>query len=64
LDWFEVLYHEAAAGSAAIPWADLRPSPNIVAWLDRRREIGDGQRALVVGCGYGDDAEELARQGW
>jgi hypothetical protein len=64
LGWFEPLYLEAASGSAAIPWADLRPNPNLVEWLDRRRITGDGQRALVVGCGYGDDAEELARRGF
>ena len=64
LGWFEVVYREAAAGSAAVPWADMRPNPNLVAWLDRSRVNGDGLRALIVGCGYGDDAEELARRGF
>ena len=64
LGWFDVLYREADAGSAAIPWADLRPNPNLVAWLDRCRIAGNRQRAAVVGCGYGDDAEELARRGF
>jgi len=57
--WFEQLY--AGAGDAsAIPWADLRPHPGAVEWLDRHPQSG---RALVVGCGLGDDAEELARRG-
>ena len=29
LDWFEVLYQEAHLGKAAVPWADLRPNPNL-----------------------------------
>ena len=34
-------------------------------WLDRETPSpGGGQRALVVGCGLGDDAEELARRGF
>jgi SAM-dependent methyltransferase len=64
LDWFEVLYQEAAAGTAAIPWADSRPNPNLVVWLDRSQLNGDGRRALIVGCGYGDDAVELEKRGF
>jgi SAM-dependent methyltransferase len=61
IDWFEVLYAEAEAGRATVPWADLEPNPNLVAWLDTR-PAGDGKKALVVGCGLGDDVEELARR--
>ena len=64
--WFEKLYASAGGDSATIPWADLKPNPNLVAWLDREKPPSPppGQRALVVGCGLGDDAEELARRGW
>jgi SAM-dependent methyltransferase len=62
--WFEQLYARAAADPAQIPWADLCPNPSLVAWLDRDQPVGRGQRALVVGCGLGDDAEELARRGY
>ena len=61
--WFEELYAEAeSAGFSSVPWADLEPNPNLVAWLDRERIDGYGKRALKVGCGLGDDAEELARR--
>jgi len=59
--WFETLYREAAAGSTVVPWADLVPNPHLVAWLDAH-PIAPG-RALDVGTGFGDNAEELARRG-
>jgi SAM-dependent methyltransferase len=62
--WFEPLYAGANGDPAAIQWADARPNPHLVAWLDRARIAGDGRSALVVGCGLGDDAEELARRGF
>jgi SAM-dependent methyltransferase len=57
--WFEELYAGAAA-EADIPWADLVPNPMLVEWLDGHAVSG---RALKVGAGLGDDAEELARRG-
>lgn len=62
LAWFEQLYREAAAGAAVVPWADLVPNPHLVDWLDAHR--GTPGRALDVGTGLGDNAEELARRGW
>ena len=61
--WFEELYKSAGGDADAIPWADRSPNPNLVAWLDRAKVTMSG-RALVVGCGLGDDAEELSRRGW
>jgi len=60
--WFESLYAAAAGDAQNIPWADLRPNIHLVAWLDAHGVRGEGKRALVVGCGLGDDAEELARR--
>lgn len=60
--WFDALYREAAEGTAVVPWADLAPSPHLVSWLDRERPAPG--RALDVGCGYGDNAAELARRGF
>jgi len=62
--WFEALYAEAQRGAAAIPWADLQPNPNFVSWLDSSDLVRRGGKALKVGCGLGDDAEELARRGF
>lgn len=62
--WFETLYRQAGGDAAGISWADLTPNPNLVEWLDREHVAGGGRRALKIGCGLGDDAEELARRGF
>ncbi len=62
--WFEPLYAAASGDAARIPWADLAPNPGLLAWAARQGAAPPiGPRALVVGCGLGDDAEELARRG-
>ena len=63
LGWFESLYTLADEDASIIPWADLEPNPNLVEWLDRNGIVGGG-RALKIGSGLGDDAEELARRGF
>jgi len=60
--WFERLYADAAEGRAVVPWADRLPNPHVVEWLDRQA-LPPG-RALDVGSGLGDGAEELARRGF
>ena len=60
--WLERLYSEAGQDPSKVTWAHGEPNPNLVEWLDRRSSHGG--RALVVGCGLGDDAEELARRGY
>jgi len=64
LGWFEALYAQAGDDVSIIPWADLTPNPNLVEWLDNARIQSRGENALKVGCGLGDDAEELARRGF
>jgi SAM-dependent methyltransferase len=59
--WFDELYREAQAGTTVVPWADQVPNPHMVEWLDAT-PIAPG-RALDVGTGLGDNAEELARRG-
>jgi len=67
LGWFDVLYRAAKGQRAVIPWADARPNPHLVEWLSVAA-LGPPSsargRALVVGCGLGDDAELLASRGW
>lgn len=60
--FFEAVYSEAQGDVAGIPWADLQPHPIALTWLQEHDLQGQGKRALVVGCGLGDDAEELARR--
>ncbi len=62
--WFEPLYAEAEGDPTRVHWADLRPNPNLVEWIEREAVRGDGRTALVVGCGLGDDAEFLATRGF
>jgi SAM-dependent methyltransferase len=64
LGWFEALYAHAAGNAAIIPWADLMPNPLVMSWLDHHQVAGAGRKALKIGCGLGDDAEELARRGF
>jgi len=64
LGWFEPLYAKADGQSSAVPWADLKPNPNLTIWLDREHTDGAGRTAMTVGCGLGDDAEELAKRGF
>ena len=64
LGWFDEVYKTASGSTEGIPWADERPNVHLVAWLDRERVSGNGRRAMVTGCGLGDDAEELARRGF
>ena len=75
LRWFETLYAEAGDDLSAVPWADLVANPHLLEWLetDAGRRVSPpldrpadehAPRALVVGCGVGDDAEELARRGF
>ncbi len=64
MGWFEVLYATAQGGASIIPWADLTPNPNLLAWLEQNNVQGQGKRALKVGCGLGDDAEELESRGF
>lgn len=64
LGWFEELYRSANGDPSVISWADLVPNPSLTEWLDRWYADGDGKKALVVGCGLGDDAEDLAKRGF
>jgi len=64
LGWFEELYKEAAGDNEKIPWADLEPNRFLKAWAEKAGLRGDGRRALVVGCGLGDDAVYLDELGF
>lgn len=62
-DWFEPLYDRAAGDARAIPWAAMTPHPYVLGWLDQPGLDVQDVDAVVVGCGLGDDAAELARRG-
>jgi SAM-dependent methyltransferase len=62
--WFEPLYAAARQDPTAIPWAALAPHPYLTAWLEAPAASPPGRRAVVVGCGLGDDALAVARHGF
>jgi SAM-dependent methyltransferase len=64
LGWFEILYAQADGDPSVVPWADLRPNPSLITWLNDHGISGAGEKALKIGCGLGDDAEELACRGF
>jgi SAM-dependent methyltransferase len=62
--WFEVLYREANAGQDVLPWADRGASPGLLEFWEADPQATRGKRALVIACGLGDDAEQLAAWGF
>jgi len=60
--WFERLYAAAEAGEAEVPWDRRAASPFLTEWA--RGLDGAGKRAIVVGCGLGEDAEFIAGLGF
>ena len=62
--WFEPLYRQAQGDTDEVPWANLAPNPYLVDWLQSANDSIENQRALVIGCGLGDDAEALSQAGY
>lgn len=61
--WFEEFYSRAGGDIDKIYWADLGANPLLVDWVRKNGEPGRG-KAVVIGCGLGDDAEFLASRGY
>jgi SAM-dependent methyltransferase len=64
LGWFDALYKEAAGDNEKIPWADLVPNRFFVEFAEKTNLKGNNRKALVVGCGLGDDARYLCDLGF
>lgn len=64
LGWFEAFYKEADGDNNRIPWTDLEPNAFFRKWAEANGLKGDGRKALVVGCGLGDDAKYLHELGF
>jgi SAM-dependent methyltransferase len=62
--WFERLYAAAASGDASVPWDRSQPSAALRRWAEDRRLSGAQRSAVVVGCGFGTDAEFIAGLGF
>lgn len=63
-DWFETLYSGSSESGEGIPWANMAAHPVFKPWIDEQPDAEPGKKALVVGCGMGDDAIELEAKGY
>ena len=59
--WFDELYDLANRDSSMIPWARMSPNPIMMDWV---KGNNTGSKALIVGCGLGDDAVGLEELGF
>jgi len=64
LGWFDTIYTDAKGDYKSVFWADLAPSPYLLEWLQNNETNANAKRAIVVGCGVGDDAEALSDFGY
>jgi SAM-dependent methyltransferase len=62
--WFERVYAAAGNGEATVPWDRGAPQRLLVDWARARALDGNGRRAVIVGCGLGDDAEYFSGLGF
>ena len=61
-EWFDALYKKHENNHENIPWASKDVNKHLKSYLDAREEHKG--RALVIGCGLGDDAYALAKAGY
>lgn len=57
--WFEAIYKQADGDNEYLPWADLETNRFLKSRAEKNDLRGNGRKALVVGCGLGDDAKFL-----
>jgi len=62
--WFNSIYTDANGDHNQVFWADLEPSPQLLQWLCENAQNKAGKKAIVIGCGVGDDAEALSEAGY
>jgi 2-polyprenyl-3-methyl-5-hydroxy-6-metoxy-1,4-benzoquinol methylase len=60
--WFNDLYSQHKDNHENIPWAKLEVNPLLKSYLDETK-VHQG-KALVIGCGLGDDARALELAGY
>ena len=62
--WFDRLYATGARGQVPVPWRRRQPHPLLARWATEQELSGAAQRAVVVGCALGADAEYVASLGF
>lgn len=61
--WCDSIYQDAKGDYTKVFWADLEPSSYLVQWL-QDNPIKTSKKAIVIGCGVGDDCEALSQFGF
>jgi 2-polyprenyl-3-methyl-5-hydroxy-6-metoxy-1,4-benzoquinol methylase len=64
LGWFDSIYTDAEGDHNNVFWADLEASPYLLQWLKDCSSDIKAKKAIVIGCGIGDDAEALSEEGY
>ena len=59
--WFETLYKQSQGDETQIPWAEMEVNAFLSEYLEQHAAQG---KAIVVGCGLGDDAIALEEAGF
>ena len=62
-EWFNDLYTEHKDNHENIPWATQAVNSHLASYLDDETQTHEG-KALVIGCGLGDDAHALEVAGY
>lgn len=62
-NWFDNIYVKAKGDSKQVPWANMTANAYLKDWLNQH-PLEKNLKALVIGCGLGDDAEALAEKGF
>jgi len=60
-DFFENIYKESQGDEEKIPWAEMRTDKYLQEYLEMHLAQG---KAIVIGCGLGDDAAALEEAGF
>lgn len=61
--WFEPAYGRAVAQRRRLPWQEGAPHPWVQSWLADPVHRPPGRRALLLGCGDGEDTTPLLAAG-
>ncbi len=59
--WFETVYKQSQGDESKIPWAKMQTNEFLAEYL--QMNLGEG-KAIVIGCGLGDDAVALDEAGF
>ncbi len=60
-NFFENIYKQSQGDATKVPWANMQPNIHLAEYLEQHR--GEG-KAIVIGCGLGDDAVALEEAGF